>query len=97
MMFSEVYHLYASCLDGDSHRREAHIEETGKNARELDVMLSPEIERLDVALSLLESNELQLLQHCKDRAIAEIRTHRLGWKGRCGCFNLYWYSKPHPT
>jgi len=94
MNVSDVFLLYGHCR-AVVRSLDPAPEIQGKNSQYLDAWLSPEMDRDDVAISTLcDSEQFAALGEIKQKALFEIRTHRMGWRATCGCFEVYWYHRP---
>lgn len=82
MTFKDLVSQVA-CMSSTAHYVSSN-DDVPSNA--IRVLLLPQIESLDIAISLMEQEQLQLLATVKSLAHERLSHSIFGYLGSCGCF-----------
>ena len=88
MTLYDVFNKYSTGCE--KHEKHNHAHPLGLGCAAIDVLLSDEIDQIDVVICLLEDEQLSLLKKLQERALEEIRENIMGWREYCNdCFRFY--------
>ncbi len=87
MTFGDVLVKYSFCLGGgcDKGALKKHI----CNSGDVDALLSPEMDSIEVKMSLLEDDQARKYQVALFHALADINNSEGGWRAPCGCWFIW--------